>query len=392
MPSVAETVNIIIWFSVACVCASLFYYAAATIAAFAFARRCAAPPSPLPKIAPRVAILKPLHGMRKCLVENLTSFMELDYPRKEYLFAVANYEDPAAEVAVALKSRYSFAATTLVVGLESDCANRKVGKLIRMVDRADKAEIFVLSDSDVEVDRDHLLRIVSELCADEKTGVVTSLYRARPNDTAASALEALFVNTDFAPLVLFSSTIEPIRYALGATVAVKREVLEAIGGFRAIKDRLADDYFLGQMASQHGYDVKLSSSIVTVNCEEADFADFWHHQIRWARTYRTTRPISIATIVTHGPFWALMLLAAAGLNWWTAGALAAVLATRIGMSALIVRKVLKLPELTGYSWLVPLKDLVMTGIWIGSLFGNEVRWSGRRLRIHRNGTMQEADG
>jgi hypothetical protein len=87
-----------------------------------------------------------------------------------------------------------------------------------------------------------------------------------------------------------------------------------------------------------------------------------------------------------------MLLAAAGLNWWTAGALAAVLATRIGMSALIVRKVLKLPELTGYSWLVPLKDLVMTGIWIGSLFGNEVRWSGRRLRIHRNGTMQEADG
>ncbi len=87
-----------------------------------------------------------------------------------------------------------------------------------------------------------------------------------------------------------------------------------------------------------------------------------------------------------------MLLAAAGFNSWTVGALAAVLLSRIGMSALMVRKVLKLPELTRYSWLVPVKDLVMTGIWFGSLFGNEVRWSGRRLRVQRNGTMQEADG
>jgi ceramide glucosyltransferase len=384
--------NVIIWLSAACVVASISYYVAATVVALLFARRCAKPPLPLPKIAPRVAILKPLHGMRKCLVENLTSFMELDYPRVEYLFAVANYEDPAAEVPVALKSRYSFAQVTLLVGLERDCTNRKVGKLIRMADRATKAEVFVISDSDVEVDRDHLRRIVAELCSDDKIGIVTSLYRARPNGTTASALEALFVNTDFAPMVLFSSSVEPMRYALGATVAVKREVLEAIGGFRAIKDRLADDYFLGQMASQHGYKVKLSSSVVTVNCEEADFTDFWHHQIRWARTYRTTRPISIGTIVTHGPFWALMLIAAAGFNSWTVGALAAVLLSRIGMSALMVRKVLKLPELTRYSWLVPLKDLVMTGIWFGSLFGNEVRWSGRRLRVQRNGTMQEADG
>jgi ceramide glucosyltransferase len=392
MYSATGSINVIIWLSTACVGASICYYVAATVAALFFARRCAKPPLPLPKIAPRVAILKPLHGMRKCLVENLTSFMELDYPRVEYLFAVANYEDPAAAVPVALKSRYSFAQVTLLVGLERDCTNRKVGKLIRMVDRATKAEVFVISDSDVEVDRDHLRRIVAELCSDDKVGIVTSLYRARPNGTTASALEALFVNTDFAPMVLFSATVEPIRYALGATVAIKREVLEAIGGFRAIKDRLADDYFLGQMASQHGYKVKLSSSVVTVNCEEADFADFWHHQIRWARTYRTTRPISIGTIVTHGPFWALMLMAAAGFNSLSVGALAAVLLARIGMSALMVRKVLKLPELTRYSWLVPLKDLVMTGIWFGSLFGNEVRWSGRRLRVQRNGTMQEADG
>lgn len=384
--------SVIVWLAGACVAISILYYAAASAAALLFARRASSPPLPIPKIAPRVAILKPLHGMRKCLGENLTSYMELDYPRTEYFFGVSGYEDRAADVPIALKSQYGFAQVTLVVGLEPDCPNRKVAKLIRMADRAAKAEIFVLSDSDVTVERDHLRRIVGELYAGEKTGMVTSLYRARPNGTTASILEALFVNTDFAPMVLLSAAIEPLHYALGATIAVKREVLEAIGGFRAIKDRLADDYFLGRMTAEHGYEVKLSSSIVTVNCEEADLADFWHHQIRWARTYRTTRPISLATIVTHGPFWALILLAATGFSGWSVGALAAVLAARIGMAALLMRRVLKLPELTRYVWMVPLKDLIMTAIWFASLASNEVRWSGRRLRIHPNGTMREVDG
>jgi len=385
--------SIIFWLAAACVVISVLYYAAASAAALAFARRASGPPPPLPKIAPRVAILKPLHGMRKSLLENLTSYLELDYPRVEYLFAVTTYEDRAADVPIALKSaQYGFAQITLIVGLEPGCENRKVAKLIRMAERADKAEIFVLSDSDVAVERDHLRRLVGELCAGEKTGIVTSLYRGRPNGTIASTLEALFVNTDFAPMVILATAFEPIRYALGATIAIKREALEAIGGFRAIKDKLADDYFLGKMAADHGYEVKLSSSIVTVNCEERDFADFWTHQIRWARTYRTTRPISVATIVTHGPFWALMLLVASGFSGWSAGALAAVLAARIGMAAIMLRKVLKLPELTRFAWIVPIKDLIMTAIWFASLASNEVRWSGRRLRINRDGTMREVNG
>lgn len=385
--------SVIFWLSAACAGISILYYLAASVAALAFARRAASPPPPLPKIAPRVAILKPLHGMRKCLLENLRSYLELDYPRAEYWFAVTSYEDRAAEVPIALKAaQYGFAQITLLVGLEPKCENRKVAKLIRMADRADKAEIFVLSDSDVAVERDHLRRLVGELCADEKTGIVTSLYRGKSNGTAASLLEALFVNTDFAPMVLLAAAIEPMHYALGATIAIKREVLEAIGGFRAIRDRLADDYFLGRMAADCGYEVKLSSSVVTVNCEERDFADFWHHQIRWARTYRTTRPVSIATIVTHGPFWALILVAASGFSAWSAGVLAAVLAARIGMSAIMLRKVLKLPKLTRYAWIVPVKDLIMTAIWFVSLASNEVRWDRRRLRINRDGTMQEVNG
>jgi ceramide glucosyltransferase len=370
------------------VAASLLYYLVAAIIALRFARRSREPAPPLPKIPPRVAVLKPLNGRRNSLVANLTSYLEADYPRIEYYFAVSSYEDPATEVPVSLRAHYQFKPITLLVGKPPD-ANRKVGKLIRMAERAARAEIFVLSDADIAVSRDHLRRVVGELSANEKTGVVTCLYRARPVGSFASRLEALCVNTDFAPQVMLSAAIEPTRYALGATIAIKREALAAIGGFERLKDLLADDYYLGKLVSDAGYDVKLSSSIVTTTCEESSFADFWDHQLRWARTYRTTRPASLATILVHGPFWALLFLVASGFSRLALGTLLVVIAARIMMARLMIRRVLELPELGRDAWLAPLKDLVLTAIWFASLASNEVRWSGRRLRILRGGAMRE---
>ena len=142
--------NIIVLIPAIGVGASLIYYAAATVAALRFASRAAAPPPPLPKIAPRIAVLKPLHGLSEALGANILSFLEASYPRSEFVFGVSGYEDAAAEIPVALKPRYQFSNITLSVGEEPGCANRKIAKLIRMAERAPKAEIFVLSDADVQ--------------------------------------------------------------------------------------------------------------------------------------------------------------------------------------------------------------------------------------------------
>ena len=380
-----------IWIALpaAAVCVSVFYYAAATLAAIRFARRTTSPLPPLPKVPPRVAVLKPLHGSSNSLAANLVSFLEVAYPRVEFYFGVHNYEDAAAEIPVALRQRYQYANITLVVGEEPDCTNRKIAKLIKMADRAEKAEVFVLSDADVSVDRDYLKRIVGELLSDEKIGVVTCAYRARPSGSLASRLEALYVNTDFLPQILLAEMIEPMHYALGATIAIKRKVLEAAGGFRAVKNMLADDFYLGNFTNAQGYEIKLSDSLVTLTCEEKTFAEFWHHQLRWARTYRTVRPIAIATIVTHGPFWALILLGASRGSAAAFAALVLVVAARLAMSAAIVGRVLKMPEMLSSLWMVPIKDLIMTGVWFASLFSNKVMWAGRQFKVVRGGAMQE---
>ena len=375
-----------------CVAISLGYYVAASLAALRFAIRISSPAPPLPETAPLVAMLKPLRGLTENLRNKLISHLELDYPSVEYYFGVSDNRDRAAAVPISLRDCYPQKQMTLVVGGEPGCSNRKVAKLITMAERAADAEIFVMSDADIAVDRDHLRRLVGELAADEKTGIISCLYRARPSGPLASRLEALAVNTDFTPMVMLSAAVEPVRYALGATIAIKRVALEQIGGFHAIKDFLADDFHLGRLAAEHNWGIGLSSSIVTTVTHEQTFADFWNHQLRWARTYRTTRPLSLATITTHGPFWGLLLLVASRGSHFAIASLMLLLAARLAMATLMLRNVLRLPELTRDLWLVPLKDLCMTGIWFASLLGNKVEWAGRRLEILANGTMREVDG
>ena len=100
----------------------------------------------------------------------------------------------------------------------------------------------------------------------------------------------------------------------------------------------------------------------------------------------------MATIVTHGPFWAILLMIGMGLHPWSIAIFLGLIGMRLGMAALLLRYVLKLPELTREAWLVPIKDLFMTGVWFASLVSNEVKWRGRRLRILADGRIQEVIG
>src|SRR3984957_2427779 len=326
----------LIFISAAGILISTVYYLAAIVAGLMSAHRANTAPKPLPKIPPRVAILKPLRGVSEHLRTNIISFLEIAYSRVEFIFGVASYEDRAIDVPVSLRAPYQFANMTVIVGDEPGYSNRKVAKLVKMAGRAsEKTDIFVLSDADISVDPDHLKRVVSELTEDEKIGLVTCIYRGHAYQSFASRMEALFINTDFAPQVILAEALEPMHYALGATIAVKREALEAIGGFGVLKDLLADDFHLGSKVSAAGYKIELSSSLVTVACEDHNFADFWNHQLRWARTYRHVRPLSLATIFIHGPFWALLYIVASGFSAHGFYALAMILGLRMLMAGVM---------------------------------------------------------
>ena len=132
--------NLLAAFSAACCAVCILYYVAATVIGLRFVRRASSPPAPLPKIAPRVAVLKPLHGSGPNLPGDLTSYLDLDYPKAEFIFGVPGYDDEAAGVVTGLKAQFPFRQITLTVGEEPGCANRKIAKLIGMAERPARAE------------------------------------------------------------------------------------------------------------------------------------------------------------------------------------------------------------------------------------------------------------
>jgi ceramide glucosyltransferase len=371
--------------------ASMAYYLGASGAALRFTRQAAVPLPPLPDHPPRVAILKPLYLLDAEHLANLETFLQVDYPAADIVIGVPNVSAWAADQIAQLAARYPDKRLIVVTEAAPGCANRKVAKLIRMVEQVPEAEVFVLSDGDIVVARDYLRRLIVELNAPD-VGAVTCAYRARPAETLAARFEALFINTDFAPMVMLSELLEPLRHAYGATIAIKRGALDAIGGFHALKDLLADDFFLGRLTAARGFEVKLSRTLVTINCTQRRFAEFWSHQLRWARTYRTARPESLATIIIHGPLWGLVLMLASHFSPAALEIFAVMIAARLAMAALLLDRVLGVKERLADLTLVPIKDLVMTGIWFASFASNEVTWGGRRFRILSGGAMREVDG
>jgi ceramide glucosyltransferase len=197
------------------------------------------------------------------------------------------------------------------------------------------------------------------------------------------------INTAFTPQVLIASQVERTTYAFGATIAVKRQCLEEIGGFTAIADYLADDYYLGHYVTKAGYEARIIPLVVETHPNVNTMGDLFAHQLRWARTQRMCRPVGYcSTLITYGTVWALL-----GLQlFWPSPHLSLLMVCILGLrllSAGLVGGFLLRSSLTWRMlWLVPFTDLLSFGVWGVSLFGNTVHWGEQLFHIDANGKIR----
>src|SRR5580700_9519700 len=237
---------------------------------------------------PPVSILKPLKGTDPEIYESFRSHCLQDYPEYEIVFGVSDANDPAIQLVEQLKAEFPQRVITLMVCRENLGANTKVSNLAQMVREA-RHEYLIVNDSDIRVEPDYLRRVLAPL-ADPKVGLVTCLYCGIANATLGSRLESLGISTDFCAGVLVAQTVENgIRFGLGSTLAFRRRDLQAIGGFEAFSDYLADDYQIGIRIAELGLNVKLSDVVVETFLPHYTLRDFAEHQLRWARTVRDSR-------------------------------------------------------------------------------------------------------
>lgn len=336
---------------------------------------------------PAVSVLKPLKGLDIELYENLVTLCRQRYAAPfQLLFGVADPSDPAVGVVQRLQREFPKLDIELVIDDRIYGANYKVSNLHNMYRHA-RHGVIILADSDIRVGPNYLSRVVEPL-QDRNAGLVTCIYRAINRGGLPTLVESLFVNTDFAALVMLARKVEKSSYAFGATIAMRREVLDEIGGFLGIANLLADDYELGYRISRLGYRLELCSEVVDTVLAVGSWRRLFDHQLRWARTYRINRPGGyFGSILTHGTFWAVVNVLYNGFSPMSCVASGVLVALRHVVAARMAWSHLRTDLTPSQLLLVAPKDLFLTFVWFAAFAGNEVVWSGHRFAVQKTGEM-----
>lgn len=339
---------------------------------------------PNPGNKPPISVLKPLCGHDDGLEENLRSFLTQDYPKYEVLFGVHRSDDPAVAVAENIIREFSGRISArLVITGESPIPNAKAFSLNRMVREANY-DVLVMSDSDVRVTPSLLSHLAQEL-QDDRIGLISCPYRAVPGKSLWSRLEAIGMNTELLGGVMVARMIEGMRFALGCTVAVRRSVLENMGGFGYLQEFLAEDFVIGQRAAELGHGVLFSSYVIEHRIGSQQMMPNLGHRMRWARSTRRSRPLGYWGQIFTYPLPLALLLCSVYPSAWPVLFLTMILR---GAAALATaRDIVHDPVTQRQWWLLPIQDVIGFFVWISGFVGDKIIWRNRKCTVLRDGRL-----
>ncbi len=340
---------------------------------------------PDPDFTPPVSILKPVKGVDAQAYENFASFCQQDYPDFELLFGVADPADPVIPVVERLQQDFPERRIRLIV-TPATRVNRKASLLHSMAPQA-RHDVLVVSDSDMRVTPDYLRQVVAPL-VDEEIGLVTCSYRGEVPVTLTARLEALYMGVTFLPSVLVARRFLNMRFALGATVALRRRNLIRMGGFAAVADYLADDYQLGVHIANLGLRVHMANYVAVSVLGATTFHEQWNREVRWARCSRVSRPWEYpGLLLTFSTPLAVILALVTGfapLAW-------------LSLTVSLLLRWLVAWLVTGYTgnqairrWLImlPMRDMLTALVWCVGEMGRRIVWRGEEFVVRPDGRLE----
>lgn len=364
-------------------CLGTIYYILSTLALISHFRKT----KHHAQYSPMISVLKPVRGIDADAESNFDSYLDQQYEGYEVFFGVLDADDPAIPLISNVIKGHSNAS--LFIGSDLPGANNKVRILHNLAKHA-QGEILIITDADTRVEPDALSKVVS-LFEDESVGVVTCMYRGIRSKTIADALEELNMTCIFEPGVACAKYLHA-DFGLGALIAIRRSTLDAIGGFEAIADYLADDYQLAHRASRAGFRVELSDYVVDIVLSGARLRDVLLRELRWAQTQRICNPVGyVGLAVTFGFAYAVVYWIISGFSLQASIILLSIALIRFITAYIGAYMCLSDYEFQRHIYLLPLRDLLSLGIWAAAFFVRTVRWRGRRLKLTKDGKMRQLD-
>ncbi len=348
-------------------------------------RRRPPPPSGTPDPLPPVTILKPLKGKDRGLYQNLASFCRQDYPNLQILFAIDAPEDPARGVVERLRADFPALDIGLVVSGRRIGSNPKINNLANAYPSV-RHGLILIADSDVRAEPDFLRRAVAAM-RDPRVGLVTSFYRTAAGSGLWGSLEALAINAHFLPQAAVAAAFG-MRFAMGAAILVRREAFDAVGGFGALADHIADDFELGRLIQAWGYELAFAEPMVDVIPEVRSGSAYLRHHIRESRVIRLCSPGGYAGMaLLHGFSLLTLKCLLLGPDALSLTLAACVLAAR-GWATRVADRAPGSPALSPAAYLLlPVSEWAAFLAWVLGFSSNRVLWRGVVYAVHRDGKL-----
>lgn len=343
---------------------------------------------------PPVSLFKPLHGAEPNLEAYLATFFEQNYPEYEILFGARVATDEGLQAARRVAARYPHIPVKYVLTGEPWRINAKACTL-ELMEKAAEHGIFIISDSDVRVERNYIHEVVAPF-RDAKVGAVTCLYRGVADKGLWARLEAAGMSIEMTAGVLAADLMEGMQFTLGPTMAARRECVREIGGFAALGPYCADDFVLGNAIAAKGRTVVLSTHVIDHVVLNSDFVDSQKHQVRWMKSTRFSRPKGhFGTALTFSvPFGLLVCAAAAAMRHPVLGLalLAYSVVSRMALALAVGRAVVEERHLMRTAILYPLRDMLGFCYWAASYGSREIVWRNQVYMLAEGGLMLPRDG
>lgn len=340
-------------------------------------------------VPPAISIIKPIRGIDQAAEENFLSFMRCDYPAPyELILAVEERDDPVVPLIQKLLADTQLQShTRLIFSRRQD--KREIGKTINLMAGVQESvyDILVLSDSDVRNSEGFLEELVRPL-EDPQVGMVYACPAYRGAGDWAAALMALTVNE-----AILALSAAPPSSAIGSTMAIRKDVLKAVGGLSPMRHRIGIDAALGRAVHARGYRIEMITQPVTLIHHQGDFGSWWRQMHRWLVTIRRYIGARYLLIPVSGipvPWATLYLLIALnesnparGFALW-----GGVIFFRLLSFSIVNLYFVKETILWRYVWLlVPLEFLKMA-LWLGAYLNPRVVWRGIRYRVMADATVR----
>jgi ceramide glucosyltransferase len=218
-------------------------------------------------------------------------------------------------------------------------------------------------------------------------GLVSNMIRGVSGRSLGAIMENLHLNSFIVGSVCFLDKYLKMPCVVGKSMLMRKAELDAIGGFRSVKDFLAEDYIIGERIHALGKKVVLSSHLINNVNEYWGVKRFLNRHTRWGKLrWHIGGTKYFSELACNAVFMSLMPMVIMPMSKVSLLLAASVSSLKIVHDFYIGKKLRA--DMNPFLYLLsPVKDLIIGFLWFVPILSNTVAWRGNRYIIGKESML-----